>query len=588
MPGPWSLPGYRIEGVFPLEDEDRRMSSTALYRRWRPRTFVDVVGQEHVTETLRAGLREGRIGHAFLFSGPRGTGKTSTARILAKALNCAKGPTPDPCDECEECRAINAGLSLDVIEIDAASHGGVDDVRVLRENAVLAPANARKKVYIVDEAHMVSPAGWNAFLKTVEEPPDHIVFVFATTEPNRVLPTIASRCQRFEFRRVSTASIADHLGKICANEGIAAEDTALALIARHADGGVRDALSILDQLAATGQVTADGARRLLGGAPVDVMFSFADALAARDSAAALRVVAALVEEGADLRLFVRQVIEHLRALFIVQRVEDPSDLLDATDETQARLTAQAGQVAGAQVVHLLRLFADAQAELRQQAPPRLAVEMATVRATVPEADATAVAALARIERLERLLDVGTAAGPAPAGPQAPPTPAPAREAEQKPPARRDDPPPPKTSRPSKKAPVVEAVADPTPRPGASELVDLDKVVRDWPLVLGEVKKVRKSLHALLSEGRPRTLEDGRLRLECRYDYHARQLAEAKNANVIGEAIRSVFGVTLVIVTTVGDAPVEPEAPEEADQPAADPLDVLSAQLGAEVIEETES
>ncbi len=559
--------------------------SQALYRRWRPRTFTDVVGQEHVTETLRSSIREGRISHAYLFSGPRGTGKTSTARILAKAFNCASGPTPDPCDTCESCVAINDGISLDVIEIDAASHGGVDDVRVLRENAVLAPALARKKVYIVDEAHMVSTAGWNAFLKTVEEPPAHIAFVFATTEPNKVLPTIVSRCQRFEFRRVSTAAIADHLGKICAEEGLTADDTALSLIARHSEGGVRDALSILDQLAAGGSITTDVTRRLLGGAPTDILFDFTDALATRDTGAALRAIAGIVAEGGDVRQFVRQVLEHLRALFVIQRVDDPTDLVDVTEETLARLTAQADRFRGEALVHALRLFADAQAEMRQQASPRLTTEVAVVRATVPEADTTAEAALARIERLERILDVAGA----PAAPSRP-EPTPATEAAP-PPAKRaskaEEPPP---KRASKKSPVPEEPVEvPAARPAAVGLVDLDKIKRDWPLVLEEVRKIRKSLHALLAEGRPRSLEDNKLELECRYPFHARQLAEDRNAAVVAEAVRSVFGVSLRIATSLAATPAEADTGEEDEvsDESSDPIDVLSSRLGAEVIEETE-
>ena len=236
-------------------------SPLALYRRYRPETFTEVIGQDHVTEPLRVALANNRVNHAYLFSGPRGCGKTTSARILARALNCEQAPVADPCGECDSCQDLARGGpgSIDVIEIDAASHGGVDDVRELRENALLAPAIARKKIYIVDEAHMVSTQGWNAFLKTVEEPPDHVIFVFATTEPHRVLPTILSRCQRFDFRRVSSAQIAEHLARVSKEEGIEADEGALQLIARSAEGGVRDALSTLDQLAAAGTVTVQDA-----------------------------------------------------------------------------------------------------------------------------------------------------------------------------------------------------------------------------------------------------------------------------------------------------------------------------------------
>ncbi|MFA5891059.1 MAG: DNA polymerase III subunit gamma/tau [Actinomycetota bacterium] len=565
------------------------MTSIALYRRYRPQTFEDVLGQGHVTETLQAGIREGRVAHAFLFSGSRGTGKTSTARILAKALNCEKGPTPTPCNVCETCVSITDGRSLDVIEIDAASHGGVDDVRDLRENAMLAPAIASRKIYIVDEAHMVSTQGWNAFLKTVEEPPEHVIFVFATTEPHKVLPTILSRCQRFDFRRVSSSTIADHLAEVCAAEGFTADSGALQLIARAAEGGVRDALSTLDQLASGGSITVAEASRLLGVAAGDALFEFIDSLAGGDTAAAVHAIARLVDDGQDLRVFARALVDHFRALLLTKHVEDCESLIDVTEETRARLSGQADTIAAPKLLHLLRLFIDASAEMRQQVSPRLALELAAVRATMPEVDDSAAAAIARIERLERLLDVrGTAISAADApviakpasDPQPTPAVAPAEEAPQpaKKAVKKSAPEPVKAPEPPPVAPHLES--------SAGGLLDIEKLRRSWAVVLEEVRKQSRRVHAYVAETKPVSIDGKVLLLETPFPFHAQELEADRNARIIAAAVAGVFGVNprIKAIAKVPDA--EPDEPDfGSTEPAGDPLDIVRAGFGDVVIEE---
>ncbi|MFJ8131148.1 DNA polymerase III subunit gamma and tau [Streptomyces hydrogenans] len=405
------------------------MSSLALYRRYRPESFAEVIGQEHVTDPLQQALRNNRVNHAYLFSGPRGCGKTTSARILARCLNCEQGPTPTPCGECQSCRdlARNGPGSIDVIEIDAASHGGVDDARDLREKAFFGPASSRYKIYIIDEAHMVTPAGFNALLKVVEEPPEHLKFIFATTEPEKVIGTIRSRTHHYPFRLVPPGTLREYLGDVCGREGIPVDEGVLPLVVRAGAGSVRDSMSVMDQLlAGAGEagVTYAMATSLLGYTDSSLLDSVVDAFASGDGAAAFEVVDRIIEGGNDPRRFVADLLERLRDLVILAAVPDAAEkgLIDAPADVVERMQAQASVFGAAELSRAADLVNEGLTEMRGATSPRLQLELICARVLLPAAFDDERSLLARLDRLER----GAAAAPpaaavfTPAPPAGPP------------------------------------------------------------------------------------------------------------------------------------------------------------------------
>lgn len=464
-------------------------SPLALYRRYRPETFAEVIGQDHVTEPLRAALASNRVNHAYLFSGPRGCGKTTSARILARALNCEQAPIADPCGECRSCRDLARGGpgSIDVIEIDAASHGGVDDARDLREKAFFAPVHSRYKVYVIDEAHMVTTQGFNALLKLVEEPPPHLRFIFATTEPDKVIPTIRSRTHHYPFRLIPPKLLSGYLQELCDREGVPIEPAAVPLVVRAGAGSARDTLSVLDQL--IGGSGADGvthalATGLLGYTPDTLLDEVVDAFAAGDGAGVFGVVDKVIEVGQDPRRFTEDLLRRLRDLVIIAAVPDAptTGLLDVAEDQGERLSAQAARFGAVELSRAADLVAAGLTEMRGATAPRLLLELICARVLLPGADSTSDGVMARLDRLERRMAMpGGAALPAeadggPAAAAAPAAPAPRavrpRLADALPPTERRDPrpvadqPPAVPPRPAPAAPPApEAPAPSGDRPG---------------------------------------------------------------------------------------------------------------------------
>ena len=521
-----------------------------------------MVGQAHVVRTLRNAVELDRVAHAYLFAGPRGTGKTSMAKILAKSINCEQGPTVTPCLVCESCRSIHDATAIDVIEMDAASHRGIDDIREIRDRVALRPARGRMKVYIVDEAHMLTKEASNAVLKTLEEPPDHVVFVLCTTELQAMLPTIRSRCQRFVFQRPGLGEISEVLRRIATAEGIEIDDAAVQLVARAAGGSFRDGVTILDQLstAQSAAIGAEDVRTLLGTADEASLFGAIDLVGAGDAAGLLRLVDDLAESGTDLASFTTGLLGHLRGLFLTQQLGQPPLDLGLSDHEQERMREQAEAVSPRAVVRLIDLLRTVVDDVKDGGDPRLPLELGLVKVSRP---ANELALEALDQRLEQLESNGASpAPPEPTPAAAPPppvtgaAPAPTTVAEPAPPAE------PEPEPQAAAAPVATAVAEPA---------TLEQVSARWSeAIVPEIGRRSVPLHSLVQSARPVSYDDGTLVLGLTTSKaFAKSIIEApQNLETISDVVGQALGGSPRVRFVVLGAEHADDAPEVAAAPAA--------------------
>lgn len=556
------------------------MGYVALYREWRPQQFSDIVGQEHISRTLQNAIQNDRIAHAYLFCGPRGTGKTTTAKVLAKALNCANGPGVEPCNRCENCQRVTEGNSMDVMEIDAASNRGIDEIRDLREKVKFAPTQGKYRIYIIDEVHMLTTEAFNALLKTLEEPPAHVIFVLATTEPHKIPMTILSRCQRFDFRRIGLSDIVNRLRIVVEDLGVKAQDDALNLIARTAEGGMRDALSVLDQCISFGgdQVLISDVEAILGTVNAEFFLRMTDCFVEHDVTKGLKFVDELVSQGKDVRQFAKDLTEHFRNLLIIAAAGRVEELVLVSAEMLTEMEKQASELGQKRIINLIELFTSTEREMKWTSQPRLILELAVIKAGERSLAVDYTELVERVAQLEARLSQmagGAAAnlGSLKSGTQVKPVPK-GRGKEEA------------NNRPPMSQPENNMNAVSLNTGNIKPDIDAEAIKKCWPDILERIKKVQMSARAFLIEGKPVDIRNGHLIL-CfseEYGFHKEKVEQPDTRNAIEHVIKEVTGANLKLQCKFADELGEgsPKTLPEADNSGL--VEKAIKLFGEEVIE----